>query len=155
MADSLFWNLLLLKILADIHERITSWKPEFHSNFGKAACLQQGTSQRQEPLPHGEQGQPPKPVQTPSTAWLTPTPEEAVHSPPLISHSFTIPCSSPSTAKPREQARLKKKNKKINLLHPSRWQCQLEVSAGSKCWKLTSAELLPLSQTTLSPHRLH
>lgn len=48
-----------------------------------------------------------------------------------------------------------KKKIKISLLQPSRWQGQLEVSAGSKCWKLTSAELLPLSQTTPSPHMLH
>lgn len=154
MAASLLWKLLLLKILADIQGRRTSWKPEFHSNSGKAARLHQVTSQRQEPLPHGEQGHPPKPLQTPSAAWLTPSPAEAVHSPPLISDSFAVPCSSPSTAKPREQTRLKKKIK-ISLLQPSRWQRQLEVSAGSKCWKLTSAELLPLSQTTPSPYMLH
>lgn len=51
MVNSLFWNLLLLKILSDIQERITSWEPNFNSNFGKSGCLQWVTSERQAPLP--------------------------------------------------------------------------------------------------------
>lgn len=51
MVNSLFWNLLLQKILSDIQERITSWKPDLNSNLGKAGCLQWVTSERQEPVP--------------------------------------------------------------------------------------------------------
>lgn len=126
MVNSLFWNLLLLKILSDIQERITSWKPNFNSNFGKSGCLQRVTSERQ--VPHkATQGHPPKPSCTNTFSYLN----------SHISYLFILPCSSPYTAKHREPARLK-----INLLHPFWWQCQLDMFLESKCWTLTSTDLL-------------
>lgn len=60
MVNSSFWNLLLLKILSDIQESITSWKPNFNSNFGKSGCLQWVTSEREAPLPQGNARASPK-----------------------------------------------------------------------------------------------
>lgn len=44
----------------NIQERITSWKPNFNSNFGKSGCLQWVTSERQAPLPQGNARASPK-----------------------------------------------------------------------------------------------
>lgn len=60
MVNSSFWNLLLLKILSDTQESITSWKPNFNSNFGKSGCLQWVTSEREAPLPQGNTRASPK-----------------------------------------------------------------------------------------------
>lgn len=116
MVNSLFWNLLLLKILSDIQGRKTSWKSDFSSNSGKCGCLQ---SQRDKaPLARGEARASPKAQLHKHSQLSNPTYQLLV----------PAPRRSPYTAKHGERARLK-----FNFLHPFWWQCQVQVFVESKC----------------------